>query len=247
MCVSGQLLGARADRLDHPGGDEDRVGRAGRRLQLVRDNALATDRDREGCAARMRDRKRRAAELADDSEVGREAVLAEQVGEILAASARRLVHPDRDDHELARERSSLGQHPRRLGRAGQRALHVRRAAAVDPVAVESRCLVRDRNRVEVAVEDDGRAGLAAAQPPDHDRRRGEDIVEQLDLQPQLLEPLSVQARDLGRVAGRALDLDELQCQVAQALRVDAQTVTTTFPRACPSPRYRRASGVSASS
>ena len=239
----GQLLGARADRLDHPGGDEVRVGRAGRRLQLVRDHALAADRDLEGRAARVRDRERRAAELADDAEVGREAVLAEEVREVLAAAARRLVHPDRDDHELARERPSLGQHPRRLGRAGERALHVRRAAAVDRLAVDPRRLVRDRHRVEVAVEDDGRPGLAAAKPPDHDRRRREALVEQLDLHPELLEPPPVEPRDLGRVAGRALDLDELQGQVAQAVRVDAQTVMTTFPRACPSPRYRSASAV----
>ena len=91
--------------------------------------------------------------------------------------------------------------------------------------------MRDRHRVEVAVEDDGRAGLAAAQPPDHDRRRREALVEQLDLQPELLEPPRVEPRDLGGVAGRALDLDELQGQVAQAVGVDGHMVIMTFPRA----------------
>ncbi len=226
-----QLLGARADRLDHPGGDDDRIGRAGRRLQLVRDHPLPPDRDRERRAARVRDRERRAAELADDSEVGREAVLAEQVREVLAAATGRLVHPDRDDHELARERPPLRNDPRRLGRARERALHVRRAAPVDRRAVDARRLVRDRHRVEVAVEDDGRPRLAAAQPADHDRRRREPLVEQLDLQPELLEPPRVEPRHLGGVAGRAFDLDELQGQVAQAVRVDAHMVIMTFPRA----------------
>ena len=74
--------------------------------------------------------------------------------------------------------------------------------------------MRDRHRVEVPVEHDARPGLAAPQPTDHDRRRGEHLVEDLDLHPDLLEPLRVPARDLGRVAGRALDLDELEGEVA---------------------------------
>ena len=94
----------------------------------------------------------------------------------------------------------------------------------------------DRHGVEVAVEDDRRPGLAAAEPADDDRRRREPIVQQLDLHPSLLEPPAVEPRDLGGVAGRALDLDELQGQVAQAVGVDAHTVIMTFPRACPSPR-----------
>ena len=80
--------------------------------------------------------------------------------------------------------------------------------------------MRDRHRVEVAVQDDGRPGLAAAQPPDDDRRRREALVEQLDLHPVLLEPPPVEPRDLGRVARRALDLDELQGQVAEPIGVD---------------------------
>ena len=91
--------------------------------------------------------------------------------------------------------------------------------------------MRDRHGVEVAVQDDGRAGLAAAQPSDDDRRRRKALVEQLDLHPELLEPPPVEPRDLGRVAGRALDLDELQGQVAQAVGVDAHMVIMTFPRA----------------
>jgi hypothetical protein len=216
----GQLLGARTDSLGCPGRDEDRVGRAGGRLQLVRDHAWAADRDFEGGAAGVRDRERRAAELADDAEVGRESELLEQVREVLAAAARRFVQPDRDDHELAGERAPLGENPRRFGRAGEGALHVGGAAPVECLALETWPLVRDRHRVQVAVEDDGRAGLAAAKPADHDRRRREALVEQLDVQSILLEPLSVHARDLRGVASRALDLDQLQSQVAQALRVD---------------------------
>ena len=83
----------------------------------------------------------------------------------------------------------------------------------------------------MAVQDDGRPGLAAAQPPDDDRRRREALVEQLDLHAVLLQPPPVEARDLGGVAGRALDLDELQGQVAQAIGVDAHMVIMTFPRA----------------
>ena len=179
----------------------------------------------------MRDRKRRAAELADDAEVGREAVLAEQVRQILAAPARRLVQADRDDHELARERPSLRGHPRRLGRTRERALHVRGAAPVDRVAVDARRLVRDRHRVEVAVEDDVGPGSPPRSRPTTIGVAGNSLVEQLDLQPDLLEPPRVEPRDVGGVARRALDLDELQGQVAQAVGVDAHMVIMTFPRA----------------
>ena len=199
--------------------------------QLVRDLALAADRDLEGRTARVRDRERRAAELADHSEVGPEPVLAEEVGEVLAAPAGRLVHPDRDDHELARERPSRRDHARSLCGTRERALHVRGAAPVDRFAVDARRLVRNRNRVEMAVEDDRRAGPVALQPPEDDWRRREALVEELDLQPDFLEPPPVEPRDLGRVAGRALDLDELQGQVAQAIGVDAHMVIMTFPRA----------------
>ena len=184
----------------------------------------------------MRDRQRRAAELADHSQVGREAVLAEEVREVFAAPARRLVHPDRDDHELARERPSLRNDPRRLGGTRERTLHVRRATPVDRRAVDARRLVRDRHRVEMAVEDDRRARLAAAQPADHDRRRREALVEHLHIHAELLEPPSVEARDLGGIARRALDLDELQGQVAEAVGVDTHMEIMTFPRAWPSPR-----------
>ena len=64
-------------------------------------------------------------------------------------------------------------------------------------------------------------GSPPLQPPDDDRRRREALVEQLDLHPELLEPPPVEPRDLGGVAGRALDLDELQGQVAQAIGFDA--------------------------
>ena len=47
--------------------------------------------------------------------------------------------------------------------------------------------MRDRHRVEVAVEDDARARLAAAQPADHDRRGRKDLVEHLHLHPDLRE------------------------------------------------------------
>ena len=112
------------------------------------------------------------------------------------------------------------QDARRLGRAGERALHVGAAAAVDRAVLDPGGLVRDRHRVEMAVEDDARPRLAAAQAADHDRRRREHLVEHLDLHPDLLEPLRVPARDLGRVAGRALDLDELEGEIAEAVGVD---------------------------
>ena len=204
-----------------PGGDEVRVRRAGGRLQLVGDHPLAADRDLERRAADVGDRQGRATELADDGVVRREAAVGQKPVQVLAAPERRLVQTGRDDHELAGERPPFGNEPRRLGSAGERPLHVRRAAPVDDVAFDARRLVRDRHRVEVAVEDDGGAGLAAAEPGDHDRRRGEALVEQLDVQPVLLEAPAVEARHLGGVAGRALDRDQLQGQVAQAISVDA--------------------------
>ena len=188
--------------------------RPGRGLQLVRDEAGAGDRDLDRRLAHVRRQEGVAAQLADDGEVGAEAVLAEQPREILAAAARRLVHADRDDHELAGKRARLLQDAGRLGRAGERSLHVGAAAAVDRAVLDAGGLVRDRHRVEMPVEHDARPGLAAAQAADHDRRRGEDLVENLDLHPDLLEPLREPARDLGRVAGRALDLDELEGEVA---------------------------------
>ena len=139
------------------------------------DLAVAADRDVEGRAADVRDRQRRRAELADDAEVGRIAVLAEEVREVLPAAERRLVQADRDDHNLAGE----GAQPAHgLGEARERALHVRTAAAVDPAVLDPRRLVRDRHRVEMAVEDDGRPGPVLAQPSDHDRRPRETLVEQ---------------------------------------------------------------------
>ena len=221
VCRRGQLLGARADRLDHPGGDEGRVGRPGGRLQLVRDHPGPADRDLEGRAARVRDRERRPAELADDAEVGGEAVLLEQPAQVLAAAARRLVQPDRDDHELAGERRlTLGDDPHRLRGACERALHVRRAAADDRLAVEPGRLVRDRDGVEVAVENDRRPGAVAAQPPDHDRRLRKRLDEQLDLHPALARAAArrgVRPRRCRRSGSRP---DELQGQVAQPIGLD---------------------------
>ncbi len=58
-----------------------------------------------------------AAELADHAEVGREAVLAEEVRQVLAAPEGRLVQPDGDDHELAGERAALRGLPRAVSAA----------------------------------------------------------------------------------------------------------------------------------
>ena len=80
-----QLLVAGADRLDHPGGDEIWIWRAGRGHQLVGDGAVAADRDLERRATDVRNRKGRGAELADDAHVRREAVLAEEVRQVLTA------------------------------------------------------------------------------------------------------------------------------------------------------------------
>ena len=76
----------------------------------------------------------------------------------------------------------------------------------------------------MAVEDDRRPGLAAAEPADHDRRRRERLVEHLDLQPDLARHARVAVARLGGVAGRALDLDELEGQVAEPVGVDGSII-----------------------
>ena len=96
--------------------------------------------------------------------------------------------------------------------------------------------MRNRNRVEMAVEDDRRAGPVALQPPEDDWRRREALVEELDLQSDFLEPSPVEPRDLGSVAGRALDLDELQGQVAQAIGFDTHKLIMTVLTAWPGTR-----------
>ncbi len=215
-----QLGVSGGDRADHLAGGDDRVRRAGGGLQLVRGRAGTGDRDLHRRAAEVGRDEGVAAELADDHGVGREPVLLEQPREVLAPPARRLVQPRREDDELARERPRRLHDARRLGRAGEGALHVGAAATVDQAVLHAGRCVRDRHRVEVAVENDARPRLAAAQPADHDRGGREDLVEHLHVHPDLLEALRVAAGDLGRVAGRALDRDELEGEVAKAVGVD---------------------------
>ena len=231
-----QLVVSRCDRLDHLARGEERMRRARRRLQLVRRHARARDLDLDRGLAHVRGDERVAGELADDGVVGAEAPLPQQPRQVLAAAEGRFVQSDRDDRELARERPTFSDHGRRLGCAGERALHVGRAASVDGVAVEPRRPVRDRHRVEVAVQDDRRPRPVAAQPGDDDRGGGKDLVENLHLHTELFEPARVEPRHVGRVARRALALDELQRQAAQPISVDAHTEIMTFPRAWPSPR-----------
>ncbi len=156
----------------------------------------------------------------------------EQPAEILAAPAGRLVQADRDDHELARERPALAQHARGLGRAGAGALHVGRAAPVDQLTVDVGGIVRNRDDVQVPVEDDSRPGPVAAEAADHDRGLRKDGVEHLDVHADLLQPLRVEAGDLGSVSGGALDLDQLEGQVPQPAGIDLGhagiTGSTTF-------------------
>ena len=70
------------------------------------------------------------------------------------------------------------------------------------------------------VEHDRRPWLAAAQAADHDRCCREHLVENLDLHPDLGEASCVEAGDLGGVARGALDLHELEREVAEAVGVD---------------------------
>ena len=69
----------------------------------------------------VRDRKRRAAELADDAEVGREAALAEEVRQVLAAAA---AAP-----RAARSRRSRARPGTTLARASTRAASAAQASA----------------------------------------------------------------------------------------------------------------------
>ena len=107
------------------------------------------------------------------------------------ASWRPIAH----EHELAGERAPDSATTRTAsGAAATAPFMSARAAAADALVLDPRRLVRDRHRVEVAVQDDRRPRLAAPQAADHDRRRREDVVEHLDVHPDLLEPARVEPR-----------------------------------------------------
>ena len=117
----GQLLVARADRLDDPRGGEQRVRRARRRLQLVRRHPGPRDRDLDRRLAHVRDATSWPLTARRRRPCRRVKPLVEQVREVLAAPARRLVQADRDDHELALERLLAAKHAHRLARAAAHA------------------------------------------------------------------------------------------------------------------------------
>ena len=163
---------AGGEGLDHASGGGNRMRRPGVGLQLVRREPGPGDRDLHRREPHVGGDERVAAELAHDDGVGVEAVLAEQPDEILPAAAGRLVQAGREDDELARERARPGHDAGRLGRAGG-APSCRRFPGRRRRRPRRAGLVRDQDRLEMPVEDDGRPRPAAAEASDHDRRRRE--------------------------------------------------------------------------
>ena len=155
--AGGKVVGELEEPLDqaHPGAD--RVDGAGLRVGLVERVAFAADDEvpeREAAAAR--DEVAATAELAGDDGVAMDAARDHPVERDVAAG---LVQPVPRDQDRAAVRESLGlEQLHRRDHRGDRALHVRGAAAVDRVALPTRLALGRGDGVHVAVPLDRRAG-----------------------------------------------------------------------------------------
>jgi hypothetical protein len=107
--------------------------------------------DRAGADHQPPDPSQREDELGDDR--ARHQLRQERRARELERVHRLGAEADRDDHQLARERRPGGC-ARRLRRTRERTLHISGASAVDPVALDVRWPMRDRDGVEMAVQDD---------------------------------------------------------------------------------------------
>jgi hypothetical protein len=189
------------------------VGRASLRLDV------------EGDPAAVRDAEALVGRLGDDR-----GIRAPALEEALGPDARRLLVDDgRHDHVAAQpERPALRSRGQDRGEA---ALHVVRAAAVEPVALDARgepaVRLEQADGVRVRVQDERAAPARPARDPDDVRPSGRGLLD-VDLEPCGAEPAGHQPRDLALACARRrearvdrLGRDERGCQLGQAQRVTA--------------------------